>query len=263
MNDPKPKRPVHTGTVISIDRLTPHMVRVELGGEGLAQFTPGEFTDQYVKIQFPADDSGSGRPRVRSYSVRRWDPVSRSLTLDVIYHGDTGLSGPWLSGLKLGDRVSFLGPGGGYAPNPAAPWHLLIGDESVIPAIAASLERMPAEAHAIVLIEVDGPEDQLPLEGPERLDLRWLHRDPDATAEESPLIEAISELSFPAGDPQVFLHGEATAVRELIRHLVVDRGLDRQEMSASGYWKRRHTDEDWRAFKPEWKRLVEADTETN
>lgn len=260
MNESRPKRPVHVGTVSRIERLAGQMVRVELGGEGLAGFEAGRFTDHYVKVRFPPANGETDRIPTRSLTVRRWDPASRRLTLDALHHGEVGLLGPWLSALRAGDEVSLLGPGGSYAPDPASAWHLLIGDGSVIPAIAAALERIPADARVVALIEVGGPGDEIPLECAGRLDLCWLHRDPAAGPERSPLIAAVRDLRFSAGDPQVFLHGEATVVRELIRHLVVDRGLDRGGMSASGYWKYRHTDESWRAFKPQWKRQVEADT---
>jgi hypothetical protein len=56
-----------------------------------------------------------------------------------------------------------------------------------------------------------------------------------------------------------FVHGEASAVRALRRHLLVDRGVPREAMSVSGYWKRDRTEEGWREDKPEWNRLVEED----
>nr|BFE80230.1 hypothetical protein GCM10020093_028310 [Planobispora longispora] len=46
-------RKVTRGEVLRTERLTPHMIRVVLGGEGLRDFTAGEFTDHYVKLLFP------------------------------------------------------------------------------------------------------------------------------------------------------------------------------------------------------------------
>ena len=42
--------------------LTPRMVRVEFGGVGLEGFSAGEFTDHYVKIQFPPADADYAAP---------------------------------------------------------------------------------------------------------------------------------------------------------------------------------------------------------
>jgi Siderophore-interacting protein len=48
-------------------------------------------------------------------------------------------------------------------------------------------------------------------------------------------------------------------VRAIRRHLLVDRGLPREALSISGYWKRTRDEEGWRADKAEWNRLVEQD----
>ena len=46
-------RVARVGEVLRTSRVTPHMIRVVLGGEGLAGFPAGEFTDHYVKLLFP------------------------------------------------------------------------------------------------------------------------------------------------------------------------------------------------------------------
>ena len=48
--------------------------------------------------------------------------------------------------VKPGDTVRLMGPGGAYAPDPAADWHLLAGDEAGLPALSAALEALPADA---------------------------------------------------------------------------------------------------------------------
>ena len=64
--------------------------------------------------------------------------------------------------------------------------------------------------------------------------------------------------SLPEGT-DAFVHGEASSVRALRRYLIVERGMSRDRLSVSGYWKRSRTEEGWREDKPEWNRLVEAD----
>jgi NADPH-dependent ferric siderophore reductase len=253
-----------------VERLTPHMIRIVVAGEDLRGFGAGEFTDHYVKLQLPPPGASYSAPfdledvksrlpreqwpRVRTFSVRDWDPETRRLTIDFVVHGDTGVAGPWAANAKPGDRLQLFGPGGAYAPDPGADWHLLIGDEAVIPAIAASLARVPAGRPAHVLIEVGGPDDELELETPGELHLTWLHRtQPDVT------LEAVRALEFPPGRVHAFVHGEATMVREVRRHLLVDRGLAREDLSVSGYWKRTRTEEGWREEKAEWNRLAELD----
>ena len=73
------------------------------------------------------------------------------------------------------------------------------------------------------------------------------------------MLETISSLGLPEGMGQAFIHGEAGMVREVRRHLVNERGMGLDQLSATGYWKYRRTEEGWREDKPEWKRLAEAD----
>jgi NADPH-dependent ferric siderophore reductase len=144
-----------------------------------------------------------------------------------------------------------MGPGGAYAPDPSADWHLMVGDASVLPAIAASLERIPDGVPVHVLVEVGGPEDEIALATRGDLRLRWVHG--------APVLGALQELAFPAGAVHAFVHGEADSVRAVRRHLLADRGVPPEALSVSGYWKRSRTEEGWRDDKAEWNRLVEQD----
>ena len=83
-----------------------------------------------------------------------------------------------------------------------------------------------------------------------------MHRGAD---DEDLLARAVRELAFPDGTVHAFVHGEAATVREVRRHLLVDRGVPREALSISGYWKRERTEEGWREDKAEWNRLVEED----
>jgi NADPH-dependent ferric siderophore reductase len=230
--------------VEQVQRVTPRMIRVVLGGEGLAGFSAGEFTDHYVKLRIGE--------RTRTYTVREWD--GERLTIDFVVHGDDGVAGPWAAAAEPGDTLELRGPGGAYAPDPAADWHLMVGDPSVVPAISAALARVPEGRLVHVLLQADGPEDEQPLASPGDLRVQWLHEAGDEV-----LADAVRSLDWPDGAVHAFVHGEASAVRALRRHLLAERGLPRERVSISGYWKRTRTEEGWREDKPEWNRLVEAD----
>ncbi|MGH2910245.1 MAG: siderophore-interacting protein, partial [Solirubrobacteraceae bacterium] len=150
-------------------------------------------------------------------------------------------------------------PGGAYAPAADADWHLMVGDEAVIPAIAVSLQRVAPGVPVIVVIEVDGPEHELELATPGELRLRWLHRERAPGSDPGLLVEAVRALELPAGRGQAFVHGEAEAVLRVRRHLLHERGLTPDRLSATGYWKQRHTDEEWRASKRDWLERAERD----
>ncbi|GGU78909.1 siderophore-interacting protein [Streptomyces albospinus] len=267
---------LHRARVRRTERLSPHMVRVVLGGEGLAAFAAGEFTDHYIKLVFPlphirypepfdmarirADLPRNQWPRTRTYTVRSWDPAARELAVDFVVHGDTGLAGPWAVAAQPGDEIGFLGPGGAYAPDPAADWHLLAGDESALPAIAAALAGMPADAAVHAFIEVAGPEEQQELTAPAGARITWLHRGAAPVGRE--LVAAVRALTFPEGQVQAFVHGEAGFVKELRRLLRIERGVPREDLSISGYWRTGQDEDGWQAGKREWNQQVEAEQET-
>ncbi len=261
-------------------RLSGSMVRVVLGGGDLHRFQPVRHTDAYVKLVFQhpqapfverldLDDvrdrlPAEHRPRLRAYTVRHWDGDRQELTLDVVLHGDRGLAGPWAARARPGDLIHLTGPGGGYAPDPQADWHLLAGDASALPAIAVAAGRLPAGSPAWVLVEVDGPADEVdgladPVSGviPDGFGVRWLHRSGRPVGQA--LVEAVAALPRPAGDGQAFVHGEAGFVRDLRRLLRVSWGVPRERLSASGYWRLGADDEGWRAGKRAWAEQVEDD----
>src|SRR3954452_13300847 len=214
--------------VEEVRRLTPRMIRIVFGGDGLAGFGAGEFSDHYVKLQLPEDE----RTRVRTYTVREWD--GERLTIDFVVHGDEGVAGPWAAAARPGDTLELMGPGGAYTPDPAADWHLMVGDPSVVPAISASLARVPEGKLVHVLLQGDGPEDEQPLESPGDLRVRWLHERGDER-----LADAVRALEWADGQGQAVVHGEASAVRALRRGLLAERGLPREAVSISGYWSAR------------------------
>jgi uncharacterized lipoprotein YmbA len=57
------------------------------------------------------------------------------------------------------------------------------------------------------------------------------------------------------------VHGEAGCVKELRRRLRVERGVPREQLSISGYWRLGKSDEAWRAIKREWNEQVEREQE--
>jgi NADPH-dependent ferric siderophore reductase len=268
-------RRLTTLEVARTERIGPHMVRVVAAGPELASFPDTPFTDRYVKILFPVpgvdyaepldmdavrrDHPREEWPRLRTYTVRAFDPVARELTIDFVHHGDSGLAGPWAAAARPGDRLRLLGPGGAYAPDPEADWHLLVGDEAALPAIGAALERIPAGVPVHAIVQVDDEADHQDLTCAGDLRLRWLHRvgAPDGGA--GALVAAVRELEFPAGRVHAFVHGEAAEVREVRRHLVRERGVDRDALSVSGYWRRGRDEEGFRVYKQEQARLEEAE----
>ncbi|GAB3212914.1 siderophore-interacting protein [Marinactinospora thermotolerans] len=265
---------VHHGRVRHVERLTPHMIRVVLGGDGLAGFSAGDYTDHYVKLLFPRpgvaypepfdieairrDFPREQWPLTRTYTVRSWDAATRELVIDFVHHGDEGLAGPWAAAARPGDVIRFLGPGGAYAPAPESGWHLLVGDESALPAIAASVERLPAGAVARVLVEVADEAEEQRLAVPDGdVQVTWVHRGERRVG--AALAEAVRGLEFPEGEVQAFVHGEANFVKELRHFLRLEHQVPRERLSISGYWRLGSDEDGWQSSKGEWNRRVEEE----
>jgi NADPH-dependent ferric siderophore reductase len=280
-------RPVHTFEVLRSEQLTPHIVRVVLGGSGFDTFVPNDFTDAYVKIVFVRHGVDVGtlprpltldsfnelpeeqRPVVRTYTVRSVDTERRELAIDFVVHGDHGVAGPWALAASPGQPAYLMGPSGAYAPDPAADWHLLAGDEAALPAISAALEALPDNAIGKVFIEVAGPDDEIPLKSPPGVGVNWIYRggradlvSEDIAGDSAPLIAAVKEANWLPGQVQVFIHGEAQAVMHNLRpYIRKDRGVDAKwANSISGYWRRGRTEETFRQWKSE---LAEAEQGAN
>ena len=269
--DHTPARTGHrTLQVLRTERVTPRMARVTLGGDELAGF-PGDGPDQRIKLFFPMPGQrrpamprassggpvwppGEPRPVIRSYTVRRFDAAAGELDVDFVLHGAHGPAAAWAAAAAPGDWVGVSDPGGRYQPDPAARAHLVIGDESALPAIATVLEALAGSvveepagdvAGAGVPVEVfvevaDADEEQAVPTGPATR-VHWLHRGDRPPGR--PLTEAVTSTELPTGvDPahcQAWLSAEAAAVRDIRAHLLDERGLSRRMVYATGYWRAR------------------------
>lgn len=261
------------GEVIATERLTPQLVRVVLGGDGLAGFRAPESADAYVNCFFVPDGASysapfdsdavrelprAERPFPRRLTVRAWDSERRELTLDVAVHGDNGYAGRWALHTQPGDVLQFRGPADGYSPDPDADAYLFAGDESALPAIAVCAEMVPTARPVTIVAEVEDAAGEIPLESPGDLTVHWVHRagrqDLDTL-----LADVVAALPRPSGVVSAFVHGEAEATRA-VRRVLLGAGLvDPAQLSCSPYWRRGLDDEDWRAVKGQWVREMNAE----
>lgn len=253
------------------ERLTPHMVRVTLGGD-LADFVPVA-PDQQVKLFFarpghgldelpgPRESGGDPmtwyqaylavpeprRPWMRTYSVRHHRPERGELDIDFVLHGAGAEAGPasrWAATATVGDEVGLVGPAPSHLRVPGPhDWTLLAGDETALPAIGALVAAHPAGAPVHVVVEVSDAAEEQPLPTAAAAHVRWVHRDGRPAGTGSALLDAVRAAEFPAGRVFAWVAGEASAVRALRRHLVGERGVDKRQVAFTGYW-RRHLTQD-------------------
>ena len=248
--------------VVRVVDLTSGMRRITLGGAQLHAFTSPNghpqpafdslgFDDD-IRLVFPypgqtepvlpvqkekgVDLPRHPRPLSRAYTVRSWDAETGELVVDVVKHG-IGVGATWAYRAQPGDRIHFYGPSASRSLPQDADWLLVAGDDTAIPAIARLLDELPEDVRAQVFIEVAQDAHRLELRTLPGVEVTWLVRGAEAGTAPR-LVDAVKHSDWWAGRPFAWVAGEHTAVRDLRRHLVEDRGVPKEDIEFSGYWRR-------------------------
>lgn len=245
---PPNRPPPRVLTVIGRRQITPNMLRITLGGPGLATF-PAEQAGGYVKLNLP---SSSGKPIIRTYTVaaQRIDEID----CDFALHGltGTGHAGPatqWALDCAPGDTIAVGGPGPAKPLEPGFGFYLLAGDMTALPAISVNLAALPADARGVAVIEVMSEVDCQPLAKPDGVDLRWVIRaQPGSDADA--LATMVRAVDLP---PQVYawVACEFSAMQRLRAYLRDERSLGPDRLYISSYWKSGLSEEDHKVAKRE------------
>lgn len=241
-------------TVEAVSEVTPRMRRITLSGPDLDYFAKGPGLHGKLMIPPAGIDrpewpvlgpSGAyvwpaegRRPTLRSYTIRSIDPDAGVMDVDFVLHADHGPGSRWAVEARPGGIAGFMAPGGGNAG--AADWYLLAGDETALPAIARILERLPASATGVALVEVADREEEQQIRHTAGVELRWLHRN-GVEAGRSPLLrEAVREIIFPCEQERVFVWAAAefAAAQEIRRYVRRERKLAKDEQLVVAYWRR-------------------------
>ncbi|MFI6334699.1 siderophore-interacting protein [Streptomyces sp. NPDC050535] len=262
--------------VVRTRRLGPSLARVTFAGPDLRAFASNGL-DQSLSLFLP--HPGQSEPRVpvelgddwwaawrelpddvravmRSYTLRaqRGDPDE--IDIDFVLHGmEPGAATPagpasrWANGAAPGDRVLLLGPAVEdnrairFRPPQDTDLVVVWADETAVPAASAILEALPAGTRARAWLEVEHADDIQDLVTAADVEIDWLVR-----VDGSPMaVDAVRAAQLPPGErPYVWIAGESGQVRELRRHLVRERGIDRGRVTFVGYWRRGMTEEQLR-----------------
>ena len=199
--------------VLSRNPLSAHLVRIVLGGPGLAGFVSTGIPDEWVALVVP------GQFQSRYYTVRSW--TGAELTLDIVVH-DEGLVTEWAMTDCVGDQVAVSEAKGSFLPAPDAEWVVLLGDLTALPAIARILETGPQRTQAFVA-SPDGPIDGYS-DG-----VTWLPADTE-------LAGFVEAFDWPAGVGYFWMAGESAQMRQIRRHVRRDLGWDASRQDLMGYW---------------------------
>jgi NADPH-dependent ferric siderophore reductase len=238
-------------TVRRVERLTPNMARVTLGGD-LAGFVSSAY-DDHVKVFFPlpgqnaptipeqgpngpVHPEGVARSPGRDYTPRRYD--ANELVIDFALH-DAGPATDWATKAEPGQQLGVGGPRGSFVVPDDFDWYLFIGDETALPAISRRLEELRSGVRAVVVAAVVGPEEEQKLQSRADVETVWVHRPLSRAEDPAPLLDAVRALTLPKnGDGYAWAAGESQTAKLLRRHLIDERGLDKAWVKAAGYWKR-------------------------
>jgi NADPH-dependent ferric siderophore reductase len=206
--------------VLRREQLSPHLVRLVLGGPGLAGFESTGIPDEWVGLVVP------GQFQSRYYTVRSWS--GGELVLDVVVH-QVGLVTEWAQLDIVGQTVTITEPKGSFAMPADAAWLLLVGDLTAMPAMA----RIASEVAAPTRIWAEVPDD-LSSYLPASADITWLTPPAEGARALAGVVEAID---WPAGEGYFWMAGESAQMRAIRKHLMRDRRLPSSAYDVMGYWR--------------------------
>ncbi|BCQ27441.1 SIP domain-containing protein (plasmid) [Caballeronia sp. NK8] len=238
--------------VTRVQALNPHLVRVSFTGDDLADFVSASF-DDHVKLFFPQPgesmpalpqagsngpefDPSKPRPIARDFTPRRFDTARRELDIEFALH-EAGPATAWATQAAPGQYLGIGGPRGSFVIPTQFDWHLMIGDETALPAIARRLEELPEGTRVATLIEVADPSARIEFDTRADLYAQWRYRN-ESEHPGGELLLALRETFLPDGEGYVWAAGEATLMRAVRKLLCEERGIDKRRIRASAYWKR-------------------------
>jgi NADPH-dependent ferric siderophore reductase len=218
------RSPAHQARVLSNQPLTPRMRRVTVQCDAMVGRTIQPAQDIELLLR-----EASGRRVKRRYTIRHARPDAGEFDLDVLLHG-SGAGSQWGADVAAGDTVEFQGPRGKLELR-SAPWHVLCGDESALPAIATICEALPPDERAVAVLEVQDPTDELPVTA----EVRWVHRGQHLPGTADLLVPAANEIDVPFATARGYLLGETRSMVAL-RALFEERGIPHDAIFLKGYW---------------------------
>lgn len=268
--------------VVRTRRLGPSLTRVTFAGPDLRAFHSGG-QDQSLSLFLPHPgqpepavpiELGDGwwqawrelpddvRAVMRSYTLRalRRDAHGDTAEIDIdfVLHGvepgasiQAGPASRWAADAAPGDRVVLLGPAIAdnrairFRPPEDADLVVIWGDETAVPAACAIVESLPPGTRARVWLEVPHAEDVQELTTAADAEVDWLVRDVTSGPEATLTTLRAAQLP-PAERPYVWIAGESGRVKQLRRHFVGERGIDRRRVTLVGYWRQGLTEEQLR-----------------
>lgn len=257
-------------SVLRRERVSPHFMRVTLGGGDIEAFRPMGY-DQWFRLFLPAP-GGRGaesldrvprrlttrsylkllagpketRPVLRNYSVRAYrpdGPQGPELDVDFVLHGSedgAAAAGPaagWAERCAPGDPVVIVDEGILFARPDALRTVALAADETGLPALAGVLAALPDDITGTAVAEVPTPDDRRELAAPPGVEIVWVERaDAGRAVPGVAALDRARALPRPAAPFYGWAVGESALATGLRRHWVT-QGAPKDHITFCGYWK--------------------------
>lgn len=228
--------------------VTPNMKRITFEGDDLKQLS-SEQNGGYVKLMLPSETkSFFNKPKVRSYTIRQFNDRTNEMAVDFAMHEPAGPATNWAINAKVGDEISFMGPGPKKFNGSVDGWFLFAADMSALPAALASIEDLPKSVVGEAFLEVTSKDDIQEVNKPEGLAIHWLiHEDSKKLSTQK--LEAIKKIEIPSS-PNVFAAGELNTIKGIKEYLLSNSNVkNSNNVYISSYWKLGKTDEEHRRAK--------------
>ena len=191
----------------------------------------------YIKLLFKEDKLDSEKILVRPYTVRKFRNKEHELDIDFTIHGqNVGYASSWAYNAKIGDEISITGPSPKPKIDKNSSWFFFIGDMSALPVISTYLEELPSFSKGIVVIEIISEEDKIELKKPKNISINWVIND-EPSKQNNYLLEFVKSCTWLSGQPYVWVACEFNNMKSLRRFFQKEKGIDKQKMYISSYWK--------------------------
>ncbi|MCZ2722659.1 siderophore-interacting protein [Marinomonas sp. 15G1-11] len=216
-------------SVVRKSFVTPHMIRVTLGGEDV-QTLPQDQESAYVKLIFQEQD----KRLMRTYTIR--SQRAEEIDIDFMLHEDGGPASTWAKEANVGDTILVGGPGPRKMIETNADWYLLVGDMTALPAISVNLEFLPDNAKGYAVIEVVSEADIQTLKHPEGMDIKWVINASPGENDQA-LLEQVKSLTWLNGQASVWAACEFNSMKALRPFFKVEKEIAKENLYISSYWK--------------------------
>lgn len=224
------------GEVLEIERHSPSMVRVELGGDGLDGFASLGVPDEACEFEFPVPAAADGLvpDPGRWYSLHEIGP--KWMAIGIALH-EGGLASDWVRGAAAGDTLRITRHKSWFRRPAQARWQVLLGDITSLPAVARIIEESAHLLPTRAVIEIPDAGDEQDWPAGRLADILWVHN-PELGSTGSRLAELVRDVTLPAGEGYVYVAGEAAATRAARTFLRRELKLPGESVGVVGYWRR-------------------------